>query len=397
MPSTVHKARLSPTKGQVHSMDVNRLLPKKECFFLSERIRHYFAGGNTAYGFHSLYESNLEGLKKLFILKGGPGTGKSTLMKHIASVFEDQGYTLQLLHCSSDHESLDGIIINELRVGMVDGTAPHIIEPKLPGAVEQYVNLGEAWDAEALAGKKDEIEWLTEQISLSFQNAYESFAQALKIHDEWEAIFIDRMDFGKADALKDELIHMLFGGQRKERIADVRHRFLGAATPSGAIDYVPNLTADVERRYFIKGRPGSGKSTMLKAIGAEAEQRGYDVEIYHCGFDPNSLDMVIVRDLGFAIFDSTSPHEYFPDRDGDEIVDVYERCIEAGTDEDYRTDIEHVAKRYRRKMDEATAHLAKAKKRHDELEALYVKAMDFTKVKEIEDSLVGIIQEMAMS
>ena len=34
----------------------------------------------------------------------------------------------------------------------------------------------------------------------------------------------------------------------------------------------------------------------------------FDVEIYHCGFDPHSLDMVIVREVGIAIFDSTSPH-----------------------------------------------------------------------------------------
>ncbi|MFS0783930.1 PRK06851 family protein [Bacillus sp. 1P06AnD] len=361
---------------------------------MSEQIRHYFAGGNTAYGFHSLYDSNLAGLKKVFILKGGPGTGKSTMMKEIANIFEEQGYSLQILHCSSDNNSIDGVIINELRVGIVDGTAPHVIEPKLPGAVEQYVNVGEAWDSQALSEKKDQIEQLMEDISNSYEAAYSSFAAALKIHDEWEAIFIDKMDFDKANALTEELVDQLYGQQRKEKISDVRHRFLGAATPDGAVDFVPNLTGDVERRYFIKGRPGSGKSTMLKAIASEAELRGYDVEIYHCGFDPNSLDMVIVRELGFAIFDSTAPHEYFPSRAGDEVIDVYERCIEAGTDEDYKTDIEHVSKRYRAKMDEATAFLASAKKRHDQLEQLYIECMDFTKVTELKDGMVDLIQDM---
>ena len=47
--------------------------------------------------------------------------------------------------------------------------------------------------------------------------------------------------------------------------------------------------------------------------------------------------MVIVRELGFAIFDSTSPHEYYPDSTwpADEIVDMYERCITPGTDEQH--------------------------------------------------------------
>ena len=32
-----------------------------------------------------------------------------------------------------------GIIIPALKIGLVDGTAPHVIEPKAPGAIEEYV------------------------------------------------------------------------------------------------------------------------------------------------------------------------------------------------------------------------------------------------------------------
>jgi ABC-type lipoprotein export system ATPase subunit len=50
------------------------------------KILNYYAGGNTAKGFYNLYDSALEDLDKLFILKGGPGTGKSTLMKTIGEL-----------------------------------------------------------------------------------------------------------------------------------------------------------------------------------------------------------------------------------------------------------------------------------------------------------------------
>ena len=46
--------------------------------------------------------------------------------------------------------------------------------------------------------------------------------------------------------------------------------------------------------------------------------------------------MVIVRELGFAIFDSTAPHEYFPSREGDEIIDMYALIVTPGTDESMR-------------------------------------------------------------
>ncbi|MGQ0517369.1 hypothetical protein ACT453_45340, partial [Bacillus sp. D-CC] len=94
------------------------------------------------------------------------------------------------------------------------------------------------------------------------------------------------IDFNKANELTDQLIQKLFTDKSGKQSL-VKHRFLGAATPKGAVDFVPNLTEGLPHRYFIKGRPGSGKSTMLKKLAKEAEEKGFEVEVYHCGFDPN--------------------------------------------------------------------------------------------------------------
>lgn len=362
---------------------------------MTGKIKNYYAGGNTAHGFHSLYESNLQGLDKLFILKGGPGTGKSTLMKKVAQEWVNKGFDVELLHCSSDNQSIDGVIIPKFKIGIVDGTAPHVIEPMAPGAIEEYVNLGEAWDSGILAAEKEKIIKLTKEISSSFQTAYSKFAEALAIHDEWEKIYIENMDFNKVNQLTEKLKETFFGEMFINKTANVRHRFLGAATPKGAVDFVPNLTEDLAKRYFIKGRPGSGKSTMLKKLAEAAEQRGFDVEIYHCGFDPNSLDMVIVREIGLAIFDSTAPHEYFPSREGDEIIDMYKAAITPGTDENHSVAIKDISGRYRAKMNEATSYLAQAKALHDKLEAIYVTAMDFEKIGEIQGKIMAVIEQLA--
>ncbi len=362
---------------------------------MAGKILNYFAGGNTARGFHSLYDSNLDGLERIYILKGGPGTGKSSLMKMIGNEWIERGYDIEFLHCSSDNSSIDGVIIRALKVGIVDGTAPHVIEPKTPGAVEQYINLGEAWDAKALAVEKKNIQRLSNRISASFNLAYSTFKQALDVHDDWEKIYIENMDFEKADQLTNKLIQSFFGKLKINKRSDIRHRFLGAATPQGAVDFVPNLTEGIEKRYFIKGRPGSGKSTLLKKLAAAAEARGIDTEVYHCGFDPNSLDMVIFRELGIAIFDSTAPHEYFPSRAGDEIIDMYELLITPGTDEIYEDKIKPIAASYKGKMKEATSYLARAKELHDELEAIYVPAMDFSIVEQIQLRIVEEMKELA--
>lgn len=348
---------------------------------------NYYAGGNTAKGFVHFFESNFQDLDRLFILKGGPGTGKSSIIKSIGREWRDKGYAVEWINCSSDVDSLDAVIIPHLKAGIVDGTKPHIIEPKYPGVIEEYVNLGIAWNRNQLLQHKEEILSLSNRVNTGFQTAYCSFREGLANHDELEKIYIRNIDFDRAAQLTNKWIEKLLPEKSKTGNGIVKHRFLGATTPVGPVDFVENLTEDVENRYFIKGRAGSGKSTMLKQIAHAAEKQGFHVEVYHCGFDPNSLDMVIVRECQFAIFDSTAPHEYFPRREKDEIIDLYEETIQSGTDEKYAEEISFWTKKYKDKMDEGIHHLAETKKLRDKLESFYVKAMDFETVDGIRNQI----------
>ena len=90
----------------------------------------YFLGGNTGAGFYSLYDgfTDSEAGDFLWIIKGGPGCGKSSFMKRIARSAEGAGMTVERVLCSGDPESLDGIYIREARCAYVDGTAPHVQE-----------------------------------------------------------------------------------------------------------------------------------------------------------------------------------------------------------------------------------------------------------------------------
>ncbi|WP_077622728.1 PRK06851 family protein [Sediminibacillus massiliensis] len=356
---------------------------------------NFYAGGNTAKGFYSLFDSSLEGLESVFLLKGGPGTGKSTMIKKLGDEWQEKGYDVELIHCASDNDSLDGLIIPALKFGIFDGTAPHILEPKAPGAAEQYVNLGLAWDTAWLSGKREDILHLQDDIEKMYKKAYQSFEDGLRVHDDLEEIYIAQLDFAKANQLTEELIAKIFqGSKERKREARTKHRFLGAATPEGAVDFIPNLTEGT-KRYFLKGRAGTGKSTLLKKIAAAGTRYGFDVEVYHCGFDPESLDMVVIRELEVSVFDSTAPHEYAPSRHGDEIIDLYEKTVEPGTDEKYEARISEVTKRYKQHMNEGIAYLKEAKKLHDRLEQIYLGAIDFSIVDEMYDTINTAITDIA--
>ena len=147
------------------------------------------------------------------------------------------------------------------------------------------------------------------------------------------------MNFAKMNQLTSDTILKILGGHTQNKKGSSVNRLFGASTIHGPTDYIENITADIEKRYFIKGRPGTGKSTFLKKIAERAMINGYHVEIYHCAFDPNSLDLVVIRNLGICLFDSTSPHEYFPSRDSDEIIDIYQEAVKEHTDEKYKEQI----------------------------------------------------------
>ncbi|MBR4548527.1 MAG: hypothetical protein IKO83_01250 [Oscillospiraceae bacterium] len=103
----------------------------------------YFLGANSTEGFASLYRF-FPGAEDAFlhIVKGGPGTGKSSFMRRIGAAAEARGLDVHYVLCSGDPASLDGVFIPTLHLAWVDGTAPHVSEPICFGVDSDYVNLG---------------------------------------------------------------------------------------------------------------------------------------------------------------------------------------------------------------------------------------------------------------
>lgn len=87
----------------------------------------YFLGANSPSGFYSLYDQLIppQSARAIYILKGGPGCGKSTLMRAVARQLEQAGAACEYILCSGDPDSLDAVVAPQLGAALVDGTAPH--------------------------------------------------------------------------------------------------------------------------------------------------------------------------------------------------------------------------------------------------------------------------------
>ncbi len=212
---------------------------------------------------------------------------------------------------------------------------------------------------------------LSKKANQIYKDAQQIYTLARAVHDKQEEIYISNMDFGLANLLCDALINRLLANHKEnsEKKGKILNRFFGAATINGNVCYLPELTENISKRYFIKGRPGTGKSTFLKKIAETAAENGCDVNVYHCSFDPKSLDMVVIPKWDVCIFDSTAPHEYFPSRPTDEILDLYRECVTPGTDEKYHAELATLDTEYRAALANGLTMLKKLKTITDEAES----------------------------
>ncbi len=139
----------------------------------------FFAGANTKNGFYGLYSELFGGrdITRRYLIKGGPGSGKSTLMRRVAQACESEGHEVCRYACSSDSSSLDAVLIDS-KIVLLDATAPHSLECALPGCVDRIVELGAFWDADGLEGEKERISDLCQKKNEYYSAAYRFLSAA---------------------------------------------------------------------------------------------------------------------------------------------------------------------------------------------------------------------------
>ncbi|RYG74371.1 hypothetical protein EU245_01850 [Lentibacillus lipolyticus] len=330
---------------------------------------HYYVTGNTAEGLVNHLEKNLHFIDQVIALKHPSKALKTAVIKKLLSNYENSN--LEVLQSSLANDYLDGIIIRDQSLAFIDES---IARDKTT-----TIDLNDSFPAPATA-QPDVGELL--------QQAYDSFAEGLKIHDGLEKIYINQMDFDRANAFAEEFIaDLLENVPKKQREPRRFHRLFGTNTADGVVNVVPHLIENINHVYYIKGRAGTGKSVFMKKIVHACQDYGYDTEIYYCSFDPGSIDMVLVRDLDFCIFDSTDPHEFYPHRDGEEVIDMYEKFVAPGTDEAYAAQINDVHSRYKSCMKKGVRFLKEAGKQWRKWEDDYMKRISDDAVKNVVKSL----------
>lgn len=362
------------------------------------KSRHFFPGGNTSFGFYSFYHYLVKPtVKRKFILKGGPGVGKSHFMKEIAQYFLNQGYDIEYHWCSSDPDSLDGIVIGSHQAAILDGTAPHIVDPRYPGAVDEIVNLGQYWQHSLISEHRARVIEISDQISFCFQRAYHRLKESHLALEEW-SVYLQKVRDKKVVyrntlALTEDFLK----GTAAAEDGDMRHLFAGAITPAGKILKADLILESDTDLFAIKGSPGSGIKELIDHVVHTIDLIGIKAEIFHNPLEPLVVDMVFLPEYNRALLNASdylfpyakqlSGGRYRRQLDFDQLLppdslNPYAKRIALAQD------------RIDSGVNDAIEWIELAKHLHDQLEDIYIKAMDFSALDQRRKDLIDDIKPL---
>ncbi len=342
------------------------------------RRRAYFAASNSEDGFHSRYESCFRGrADRTYIIKGGPGTGKSRLMREVTEAAERAGWTAELYFCSSDPDSLDAVFLQHAdgrSLTLLDGTAPHVMEAESPGAREQLIDLGAYWDEAALYAQRERIATLTEQKQEAYALTYDYLRAAGQCMRGLERLLAPAVN---QNALERLVVRLVSGASSSGKGASPRGAVFGVCTDALSMRgrvHLPTFEEQAVRLCSIERCYGL-EYTLLRALLREGLRRGERMTVsYHPVFR-EIPDALFFEDSGVAFVIHTRELQLRPSCYHREIK--LRRLTDAAMLRQRREALRAAQRQRDALLSLAEGALAKAKEPHFALEDIYSAAMDF--------------------
>lgn len=330
----------------------------------TEENNVYFAALNSRLGFLSYFPTifDAEEMKNVVIVKGGSGTGKSTMLRHFAKAAEHSGREVDYFLCSSDPKSLDGVRTRD-GYAVLDGTNPHAVEAQFPGAVEELFDTGAFWNGALLKEKKSEIIDLVKQKSAHFKRAYRCLSLAGQLEEERRTLVADGVLQEKLGSAAKRQFCALGKLEQGEQV----HRQVSAFGADGAV-LLDTFLKLSDMRVAVGSHYGVGE-LYLAALLDLAKKAGVC-----CFYSLRPLTLG-VETLYFpkarVLFELSKTGE-----GGDFFVNPA-RFLIAETARIHRGQLRFLKECSLQAEEMSAAEFAKAKSAHEKLETLYGSAMDF--------------------
>ena len=322
-------------------------------------------------------------LRRKIILKGGPGVGKSTFMRRVQAALCSDGEESTLYFCSGDPDSLDAVAIPGKGLLILDGTAPHIVDPTIPGARDSLINLGDCLNEEALRPRLAQIRSVMAEHSACMRRARACLQAARALLLDQAHIAAEVTDASKLARLTQALISAVISDTpASERpLPASRPVITDAVTAKGELCL---LKEDAYQRIIrLTGHSATDFTPVLRTLSHALQAHGLFVAEHLHPRLPGSLLHLSIPALGTLV--TTSSH--LPSAMTFDLT----ACIAQGKLLRHECTLEQEKAGAALHTHRAVAALAAAKELHDELESFYVPNMDFTKwQKKLDETLASL-------
>lgn len=340
----------------------------------------YFLGGSTPNGYVTDFWRENAKMYGYFLI-GGPGTGKSTLMKIIAAAFQDEH--VSVYHCASDPNSLDAVVLEERCIYIADATAPHEHGVTLPYISGQTVDLAALLDASLIADYSTEAEKFQSENQKAHQHAKQCMKTLSALTEIIRNIGKEALISDKIEMYADRLAKRLFSRELTEHsVYNQSFRQLSAFTPQGRITYIPNhariLCLQDDWRY--------ASEILMQKLANYAAKR--------------AISMEISKDLLQS--DYPIQHLYFPAL---QLILISGKQIDASESENTATirlsrfyDVEQIRKHrnlakfciktVKDSESQVTQYLNEALEWHNQLESVYRRGQQINRLNSLTDQII---------
>ena len=276
----------------------------------------------------------------------------------------ERGYAIEEIYCSSDINSLDGIIATNgnNKIAIIDGTAPHERDAIIPGAIDEILNLGHGWDTSWLATRKREILDIIREKSLAYKTAYSYLTLAGHSNDIITNTYKLYFDETKAKGEAEVYFKDITTSESK-----IETRLISSFGKHG-YGQLDTLSKIEGKHIRIYGEDLSA-SMFLSLCKNLLKSKNIGFTHFPCALDPTATDAIFITESSIVI-----------ERDSEGEINADEFVFLP------TLDIERIKKArqiWRDSIDEAKRWFAIASDLHFRLEKIYGEAMNFQVIDKI--------------
>lgn len=335
----------------------------------------YFLAANSADGFINGFPSAFSAKDgwKAYLIKGGPGTGKSSFMKKIAYFAHSKGLTVELIPCSSDPDSLDGVILRDKKIIILDATSPHTLDPVYPAACEEILNFGTFWDTRKIEKQREHIIRLTDKNKELHSRASRMLSAIGQLMRNDMKISLIATDIDKVFNFGEKLAKRYL--KNKHQSSKEWIRYLGGVTPKGYVFYNSTIDSYCENKIIICDELYTVSNILLSVIRDIALNYGYEIITVKNNFLPREkIEHILIPEISLAFCTKNC----YNNVEADGIRQIHaERFMNRAIIKENRGKLALSRKLINSLVSSTVATLYEAKEIHDRLESYYIKAMDF--------------------